>query len=456
MFYRLKQLTLIAGDYLALLFGFVIAISIRYRMTPVTGEHLFLSMVLLFLVAILIMFICGLYDLHKNENRWPFFQKIIITAITWFIFGVGFFYLRRTVVVAPKTLLILTGLFSFGMTAAWRYIYNRFLSTGILHAKVVFVGFTPEVNELVEIIASQPNRGYSVIGFVSSGILPSQYANFPRAATLKNLIAQNGLHPDIIVVAPTAIQLPDLQKELYAELTHQTGIVEIAKFYAMITGRIPPFTFSESWFLANLNEGEKKVYDRMRIVVDYTFASLMAVIFAVTFPFIAAIIKWTSKGPLFFIQERVGRAGKNFKIYKYRTMYALSSDGSAEVQGAQYATVADTRITKFGKFLRRSRLDELPQFINIFKNEMGVIGPRPERAEFVAQLLSRMPFYNLRHLVKPGLTGWAQIKESYYGTLDENLRKLEYDLYYIMNRNFWLDLAIILRTFSVVIRMGGR
>jgi lipopolysaccharide/colanic/teichoic acid biosynthesis glycosyltransferase len=137
-------------------------------------------------------------------------------------------------------------------------------------------------------------------------------------------------------------------------------------------------------------------------------------------------------------------------------MKVLSADGSAETAGAEYASENDIRITSVGKLLRKTRLDELPQVINILRGEMSFIGPRPERPEFVQKLTAAMPFYSLRHLVKPGLTGWAQIHKGYYGTIDENLQKLEYDLFYIKNRGPLIDLAITLRTINIVLRMKGR
>jgi len=457
MFYRFKQLTLVAGDFIALMFGLLIATAVRFRSVSTNGEDLISPMLILFFFALVILFISGLYDLGRTQNRWIFFKKIITACVIWFIFGITFFYLRRTAIVSPKTILFFTAIFGFSTVAIWRYIYNRFISTELWKIKVVFVGLTPEVGELIEIINNEPSRGYQIVGFIIGTVLPVKYANYPHAATFKNLMAQNGnLRPDIIVISPSSVPLPDLQKELYSELTHQISIKEMAKFYSEITGRIPPFTFSESWFLSNLNEQDKKIYDRFRIIVDYVCATIMSIGFAVTFPFIATAIKLTSPGKIFFKQERIGRLGKIFKIYKYRTMSSLSADGSAETNGPQFAAAGDSRITKVGKFLRRSRLDELPQFINIFKNEMAIIGPRPERPEFVAQLSNRMPFYLLRHLIKPGLTGWAQVKESYYGTIDENLRKLEYDLFYIMKRDIWLDISIILRTIGAVVKLGGR
>ncbi len=248
----------------------------------------------------------------------------------------------------------------------------------------------------------------------------------------------------------------EVLKELYGLLSKQVEIVDLAKFYEEIMGRIPPFTFSESWFLTNFHEQQKKIYDRFKILMDYFFGSVLAVFFLITFPFIAILIKSTSRGSLFFAQERVGKTGKPFKMYKYRTMKKLNSDGSAEISGPQFAEKQDSRVTAVGQILRRVRLDEIPQFINILRGEMSLIGPRPERPEFVRQLTEALPFYSLRHLVKPGLAGWAQLQSGYYGTIEENLRKLEYDLFYIKNRGPFLDIIIFLRTINVLIRMMGR
>ena len=208
--------------------------------------------------------------------------------------------------------------------------------------------------------------------------------------------------------------------------------------------------------MANLHEQHKKIYDRFRILTDYVLAVFIGIFFIVTFPLVALAIKLNSRGRIFFVQNRIGRQGLVFKVYKYRTMMSLSADGSAETGGPQFAADKDARITSVGKILRLTRLDEIPQFINILKGQMSVIGPRPERPEFVRQLTEKMPYYPLRHLIKPGLTGWAQINNAYYGTIEENLRKLEYDLFYIKNRSFTLDVAIILRTINTVLRLAGR
>ena len=198
------------------------------------------------------------------------------------------------------------------------------------------------------------------------------------------------------------------------------------------------------------------MYDRFRILVDYILAFFMGLVCACLFPFIALLIKLDSRGAIFFRQTRVGRNGRLFTIYKFRTMQSLTKEGSAELAGPRFASVNDARITRVGQFLRKTRLDELPQCFNILKGEMSLIGPRPERPEFVDKLTAEMPFYSLRHLLKPGLTGWAQIHRSYYGNIEENLFKLQYDLFYLKNRGFILDCVIILRTINTLLRFAGR
>ena len=158
-----------------------------------------------------------------------------------------------------------------------------------------------------------------------------------------------------------------------------------------------------------------------------------------------------NKGKLFYTQERVGKNGKIFKILKFRTMKT-----NAETNGAVFAAINDSRVTAFGKFLRKTRIDEFPQFINILKGDMGVIGPRPERPVFVKEIAEVMPFYETRHVIKPGLTGWAQVNYSYGETINDSLIKLQYDLYYIKHRSIFLDINIIFKTISTVLFYRGQ
>lgn len=453
--YRLKQLLLLGGDLVALFLGLFLAVIVRRAGQDFAQiGDLITPMSKLFFVAIIIVFVVGLYDVSRLKNSMHFYNKILIAATFWLIFGFVFFYLSPDVSSSPKTILLLNTVIGFGLIALWRFCYNSLLAESLWKANLIFAGYTTETEEMIKLFLSKPQYGYNIIGIISSPItLPETAKNIPVAAALGQLPASNA---DLIIVAPEWENNQALSRALYERLFSHLQVINLANFYEEIMKRVPPFTLSETWFLSNLQEQRKKIYDRFRIIFDYLAALIMGIFFCATFPFIALAIKLSSSGPILFRQTRVGRNGQIFKIYKYRTMKVLSADGSAENDGPQYASANDTRVTPVGKFLRRTRIDELPQFINILKNEMGIIGPRPERPEFVEQLKTAMPYYAMRHLIKPGLTGWAQIHASYYGTINENLRKLEYDLYYIKNRAMLLDIAILLHTVNVILGMKGR
>jgi exopolysaccharide biosynthesis polyprenyl glycosylphosphotransferase len=451
---RLKQLTLLAGDLLNLYIGLYFALYFRYWRTPGQNwQDLFSPMTQLFFLAAVILFIAGLYDISKTKNSWIFYQKIILSALAWTILGIIYFYVNPKTAITPKTILLLTAIIGFGLISLWRFFYNKFISTTLKY-NIIFAGVTNEVKELINNIQNNPRLGYLVLGVI--GETDSSLGNITFGKTIDEINNKTNNFANIIVLAPQMTADENLLKELYQSLFRQVSILNLSDFYETVMHRIPPFTFSESWFVANLHEQQKKIYDRFRILTDYILAMIIGVFFIATFPIIALIIKLNSKGKIFFSQNRVGRQGIIFKVYKYRTMKTLAADGSAETGGPQYAADKDARITAVGKFLRRTRLDEIPQFINILKGQMSVIGPRPERPEFVSQLTEKMPYYSLRHLIKPGLTGWAQINNAYYGTIEENLQKLEYDLFYIKNRNFTLDISIVLRTINTILRMAGR
>lgn len=454
MFYRIKQLILISADLVMLWVGLFIGVTIRNFELPGSRLTGFVEpMIWLFTVALIIFFIIGLYDIGRARNTIKFFQKIGVSAAIWFIAAVFFFYAYPNRTVSPKTTLLLITICGFGGVALWRAAYNRFLSANILKTPIVFVGYGQEVKELCETIIKFPEHGYALLGVVSEQPLTDAVLN---DRTLEKIVELNkGQRPGLVVISNDVLG-NSLLKELYHELFNQASVVKLADFYESFFQRIPPFTFSEDWFITNLKEQNRRIYDRFKVIVDYFFAILTGSVFLITLPIIVLILKISSPGPIFFSQKRIGRMGKEFKIYKYRTMKVLGAGGSAEKNGPQFASVNDDRVTLFGKFLRKTRLDEIPQFLNILKGEMSIIGPRPERPEFVKILSTQMPFYDLRHLVKPGITGWAQLQASYFGTIEENLKKLEYDLYYVKNRGLLLDMAIILKTFSVLLRFMGR
>lgn len=442
--YRLKQIILLIGDAFFYVAALIVSVLLRSR-TNIPHEFFALlpHFLLLFIPIALINFITGLYDVGLFRHP-SLYKKTVLSGSVAFIIGMAYFYLFPVQSIAPKTILFVSIILSFGLFLGWRLMHRRFLSTAFGQLKTVFIGESAAMDELAGLMKRNPALGYSVIGWIG------------KTDTSLSAIIAAGITPDLVVIAPSAERDTALINELYAHVFKQFSTRPLADVYETVVRRLPPFTFSESWFLTHLNEQRSKAYDRFRILVDYAGALVLSIIFLITLPFIALAIRLDSRGPVFFRQKRVGRNNTFFTLYKYRSMKALTADGSAEMNGPQFTAVNDDRITRVGRVLRKFRLDELPQILNVLKAEMALIGPRPERPEFTEKLTAIIPFYPLRHLVKPGFTGWAQVQESYYGTIDENLRKLEYDLYYVKNRGPLLDLAILLRTVGIVLGMKGR
>ncbi len=253
---------------------------------------------------------------------------------------------------------------------------------------------------------------------------------------------------DINIILPDNLQArPEVLSKFYQMRTKGIKFYNHKDFYEKLLRRVYLSQLNETWFLENINYTQKRFYNLVKRFLDLVAGVFTTVIFAVTYPFVALVIKLESKGPVLFVQERVGQGNKIFKIIKYRTMDSTTY--------TDWTQVNDSRITKVGKILRKIRMDELPQCINLLKGEVSLVGPRPERPHLVDDLCKQVPFYNERHLVKPGITGWAQLN-IYAGSVEESRTKLQYDLYYIKHRGFMFDLEIILKTIYYVFAWKGR
>ncbi len=458
--YRLKQLTLAIGDVLACYIALIIALSLR-QLSPVDIHEVLRvapAFTLAFFGWIMINFINGLYDIGAQTKTWQFLRRLGEAGTMAFVVTVFFFYLNPSSI-TPKTILALTVLISYLLMWSWRSLTAGLLTSAKrLQTRVAFVGYMEEVQELVTICNNFPGRGYLPVLCIDPN-LPLQKLLSKNIATsndINNLPALiHEYHVDVVVIAPHLEQQKDMLQKLYTLLFSPATVTDLTSFYELVTGRIPPFTFSEGWFLRHLKY-RQPTYEKLRSLVDIMVGILLLFLMAVLFVPVAVLIKTTSKGPVFISQRRVGKDGKIFTLYKFRSMYALAPDGSAEVNGVLLAQQGDKRITPIGNILRKLRIDELPQCINLLKRDITLIGPRPERPEIVAELEQQMPYYRLRHVVLPGLTGWAVLHQHYADTLEKNLQKLQYDLYYIKNRSLLLDLSIVLKTVNVIVRMLGQ
>lgn len=460
-FYRVRQLILLCGDILSYNIGLLLALTVRTWNFPTIHQietHVWLF-AFIFFCWVIVNYINGLYDLIRCNNNYPFYRRYGETALFSLIVGVILFYLAPNSAFNPKTILFLTVLFGYGIGFMWRIFYNRYVDTSNLKTNLLLVGYSKEMEEIATYLTSTGTKNYTLAAWIdpTQEVTKEQWSTCDvrnSFSSTNELISRHNI--SIVVTASHLNNDPYTLKALYSLLFTNVQIVDMVSFYQTITGRIPEFCFSEGWFLENLRYKERPVYDYVRTIIDYLTGTVLFFLLAIVILPISAAIYLESKGPIFFTQKRVGRYGKVFTMYKFRSMYALSPDGSAETTGAQFATKGDVRVTRFGKFLRKTRLDELPQAINLLRRDISLIGPRPERPEIVEELTRQMPYYPLRHTIFPGLTGWAVLHQNYTDTYETSLQKLQYDLYYIKNRSPLLDLSIFLRTINLITRMMGQ
>jgi exopolysaccharide biosynthesis polyprenyl glycosylphosphotransferase len=440
---KFKQYLLLFLDLGILYASLVFTLFIRYREVAYADimTHI-IPFSAIYLLWVVVFYINGLYDLAVTQNSSAFWKKFGGSMLVNALIAVAVFYLTPGLGIAPKTnLFINLAVFSL-FFVCWRNIFNKFLTIGILKNRVLIIGEGEEIEEIKKIIQGRPQLGYKLITHLKINNNQSAFSY------LHNLISEKRI--DTILMPINSKESEEITGHLYKYIFDQINFIDSSLFYENLTGKIPVALTTKHWFLENLRENDKKSYDSAKIIFDYLMAILFAIITLVIFPFVAFAIKIQDNGPIFYRQKRVGKFGEIFEIIKFRTMKV-----DAEKNGAQFAAADDGRATKIGKFLRETRIDELPQVMNVLRGEMSFLGPRPERPEFVEKLQNKMPFYNLRHLVKPGLTGWAQVSYQYAGTLEENLIKLQYDLFYIKNRSAFQDFLIMLRTFNIFLKRKG-
>jgi exopolysaccharide biosynthesis polyprenyl glycosylphosphotransferase len=297
-----------------------------------------------------------------------------------------------------------------------------------------------EYQELCITIGNTIPRRVRIIGRVSE----SQAAR-DLVQTCKSL------SPTRVVVGDTPLRDVAFLEQVTAVNEMGTAVRSFPSLFEEEFGRIPLVSLETSWFLFDIGPLHRLRYRLVRRLIDIASGSIALAIYGLAFPFVAVAIKLDSPGPVLFRQTRVGQGGRRFSMLKFRTMHE-----EAESDGPRFAMRSDDRITRIGHLLRRSRIDELPQAINLLRGDMSLIGPRPERPEWVTEYERSIPFYSKRTLIKPGLTGWAQVHEGYSASTEDTVRKLERDLYYLRNQSMGLDLRILMATVGRVASFAGR
>ena len=397
-----------------------------------------------------------MYDLQKSSKIEKISAGIVFTVSTTVLFYMltPFF----TPVLPDNRLQIL--FFYFAILVAlfvWRIAYVTFIVSPRFYKKVLIIGEISNIETIVEAFkSSDPN--YKIVGFVNCEKDRTATVKF-KAITeyspkqIRDVIKKENLSEIVVASYSSENITSEIYYTLIKLLEEGFPINEYTQVYEDLTQRIPVQFVGKDFYkyFPFSRSNQNKLYLFFHRLFD-VILSLLGIFMGTLFlPIILLGNVMANRGPLFYSQDRIGKNGKVFKIIKFRTMIK-----NAENAGAIWAEKGDVRVTLFGKFLRHSRLDEVPQFINILKGEMSLIGPRPERPFFVKELSQMLPFYETRHIVKPGLTGWAQVKTRYAASVDDSLLKLQYDLYYIKHRGFFLDMNILIKTLSTVIFFRGQ
>ena len=452
---QLKQWFLLLGDSVVMFVSLYLALFLRHFELPTYDVYMSHArpFAFIFFLWLVILFINGMYDLTKTRNSLRFVRTFFEGLIFCLLVAMGFFYFIPFYLIEPRTILILTVALFGVWFMLWRWLVHTIITARALRRRVLFIGARSEAYELVNAIAKSPSFGYEVTAILDLDKAPPQSDSdglhwLSSLEELKPFLKRENI--STIVVSPKPAYAEVVARELFETIFWYIEITDLVSFYESILGRIPVTALNEMWFLENLQESQKKHYDTIKHLIDVVFAIGLGVIYLILLPFVALGIYLDDRGPLYYKQRRLGKHGREFCMYKFRTMTL-----EAEKDGAQFAQQEDPRVTRVGRFLRKTRIDELPQLLNILRGDMTLIGPRPERPEFVEHFSEVIPFYTIRHLVKPGLTGWAQINNPYYATVGENMLKLQYDLFYIKNRSALLDARIFLKTINTVLRWMG-
>jgi len=447
---NIKRITLLIGDLLVLYLSLWLTLFIRYgtNFNFTRWEQHFWPFTIIYFFWLIVFFIAGLYELSLARNNIAFYNILSKGLVINVGLAIAFFYFIPYFGITPKTNLFINLVIFAILFSGWRNIYNYLIKSSALLNNVLIIGQNKEIEQIDKIVKNNPQFGYRIIKRVSPQEIKTPF-DILEMATQKNI--------KTIVTAINPYQDAKLVQSLYQCLPLKISFSDLPSFYEKMLGKVPISSIGEIWFLENLTESQKNFYEAIKRILDMIGAFILGIVSLVFYPFITIAIKINSSGPIFIKQRRIGHDGQIFTLYKFRTMYATEKDGSSEPGGKPvYAKENDPRITKVGNFLRRSRLDELPQLWNVFSGQMSFIGPRPERIEFVQQCEKETPHYQIRHIVKPGLTGWAQVSFRYGASVQDSIEKLQYELYYIKHRSFILDISILLRTIKIVFVGGGR
>ncbi|WP_254712524.1 exopolysaccharide biosynthesis polyprenyl glycosylphosphotransferase [Polaribacter pectinis] len=431
---------------------FLATLFLNFSYLNFSKEPIFTWIFLLIFYYLIFGEVFQLYNLNVSNNRYLIVRSVVLTAFSTTIFYIFTPFISPELPTNRLQIVYFFLLISVPIIL-WRFLYTWLIFSPKFFKNIVFIGKSERIEKILNKIKN--DNFHNVISYISdkeiTGINGFQNIS---SAKLDSFIKKSYITEVIVSKAGFSKEIIDsLNKELILLFEKGVNIISYEGFYEDLTGRVPKEYLDHNFYkYINFSKNnENRFYLFWVRFIDIAISLFGLISFTVLIPLLLLGNLIGNRGPLFYTQIRVGENGKFFKIYKLRSMVK-----NAEINGAVWAKKNDARITSFGKFLRNTRLDEVPQFFNILKGEMSIIGPRPERPEFVKDLEDKIPFYAIRHVVRPGLTGWAQVNYPYASTLEEQRIKLRYDLYYIKERNSFLDFKILIKTITTILYYRGQ
>ncbi len=440
-----EPIILFLGDLFFLCLALWFTLLFRYWDIPSFEsfqEHL-IPFSFLFVIWILNFFVAGLYEKHTLILRKKIPSIIFNTQVINSIFAIIFFYFVPVFGISPKTNLFIYLIFSSAFIFVWRYYSVSFLGFR-KKQNAILIGSGKEMVELRDEIKNNNRYNIELVSFVDL----DEVDGIDFQDEIINKIYSENVRS--VIVDLNNKKVSQILPNLYNLIFSNVRFVDMYKVYEDIFNRTPLSLVGYNWFLENISSKSHLAYDFLKKIMDIVIALALGIVSIIFYPFVYLAIKLDDGGPIFFKGERVGQNGRIIKLLKFRSMGVSSNGGGVE---------ESPDVTKVGNFLRKTRIDELPQLINVLKGEMSLIGPRPECLDLVKKYNEEISYYNIRHLIKPGLSGWAQMyhkNHPHHGpNVSETKNKLSYDLYYVKNRSLLLDFKIALKTVRTLLSRAG-
>ena len=409
-----------------------------------------------FLIAVvcqICLYYAELYDFRILSDRREVFVRLL-QALGSTALILAFLYFWFPQLVVGRGVFLMSAFFVILGVGGWRIVYEWVTGQFAHRERLLLVGTSRATVELAKELFERKELGVQIVGFIDAdrariGQPVLNPGVIGAVEDIPDIIRTHNVDRVVVSLADARGQLP-MDKLLDMKLAGVT-FDHLATVYEEYTGKIAIENLRPSWLIFSEGFRKSRAVHAVKRAIDVGVASLGLLVTLPIMAIVALLIRITSPGPAMFKQQRVGLNGRIFTLFKFRSMKP-----NAEARtGAVWATPDDRRITPVGRFLRRTRLDELPQFWNVLRGDMSLVGPRPERPEFISDLTRKIPFYGQRHVVKPGLTGWAQVRYSYGASVDDSFQKLQYDLFYVKNLSIGLDLFIIFKTIQTVVLQRG-